>query len=171
MQLADRDTESYRLLNTIAETSRESVGSMSDIVWAINPKRDSILELVRRMRLHVEEMFLDKEVRVLFNAPNDDKQVKISMNTRRELFLIFKEAVNNAVRHSDCKQIEIDFRLENGALFLQIKDDGSGFDISTKTDGNGLENMRSRAAKNGGNCSIESISKRGTTVKVRFPQK
>lgn len=170
LQLADQNAESSRWLNSIAEISRESVSSMSDIVWAINPKRDSVLELVRRMRLHAEESFLEKGVRVKFNAPEDGAAIKLSMDVRRELYLIFKEAVSNAARHSDCKNIEINFQLERGAIFLNITDNGKGFDASARADGNGLENMRSRAAKNGGNCSIESEAGRGTIVKIRFPQ-
>ena len=170
LQLVEQNTESRRLLSSIAEISRESVGSMSDIVWAINPQRDSVLELVRRMRLHVEELFLDKDVRVRFDAPEDGASIKISMDVRRELFLIFKEAVNNAAKHSECSRIEIDFRLENGAIYLQIADDGKGFDLSRKTDGNGLENMRKRAEKNGGKFEIESEIGRGATLKIVFPQ-
>ena len=170
LQLAEQNIDSRKLLNSIAEISRESVGSMSDIVWAINPKRDSVLELVRRMRLHVEELFLDKDVRVIFNAPDGGEQIKLSMNIRRELFLIFKEAVSNAARHSGCTNIEIDFHLENNSIFLNITDDGKGFDTENKTDGNGLENMRSRAAKNGGKFKIETKPEGGTTIKIRFPQ-
>ena len=170
LQLADQNTESNRLLSSIAEISRESVGSMSDIVWAINPKRDSALELVRRMRLHVEEIFLDKDVRVHFNAPESSGQIKLSMDVRREIYLIFKEAVSNAAKYSDCENIEIDFRLENYSIFLLIVDDGKGFDLSAKNDGNGLENIRSRTEKIGGNCSLESEPGRGTILNIRFPQ-
>ena len=170
MQLADRHTESNLLLNTIAEISRESVGSMSDIVWAINPQRDSVLELVRRMRQHVEELFLDKDVRVSFNAPEDGAAIKLSMDVRRELFLIFKESVNNAVKHSNCRRIEIDFRLEKRVIFLRIADDGKGFDASQKTDGNGLENMRNRTTKNGGTFEVETGEGNGTALKIHFPQ-
>lgn len=143
---------------------------MSDIVWAINPKRDSALELTRRMRLHVEEIFLDKNVNVRFKAPADGASIKLSMDVRRELYLIFKEAVSNAARHSDCKNIEVDFRSESGSVFLRVADDGKGFDVSNKTDGNGLENIRNRAAKNGGDCSIESSAGTGTILKIRLPQ-
>ncbi len=172
LQLANQNVESNRLLNSIAEISRESVSSMSDIVWAINPKRDSVLELVRRMRLHVEEIFLDKNVNVRFNAPeeNGGAATRLSMDARRELYLIFKEAVSNAARHSNCKNIEIDFRLKNTAIFLQIADDGKGFEALQKSDGNGLENMRSRAEKNGGKFEIESDEGRGTVLKIRFLQ-
>lgn len=171
LQLANQNVESSRLLNSIAEISRESVSSMSDIVWAINPKRDSALDLARRMRLHLEESFLDKNVRVRFNAPDaDGASIKLSMDARRELYLIFKEAVSNAARHADCRNVEVDFRLENDSIFLRIADDGRGFDASEKTDGNGLENMRSRAVKNGGNFEIESEAERGTILKIRVPQ-
>jgi len=170
LQLTNQNVESSRLLNSIAEISRESVSSMSDIVWAINPKRDSVLELARRMRLHAEESFLEKGVRVTFNAPEDGATSKLSMDVRRELYLIFKEAVSNAARHSDCKNIEIDFRLENTTIFLQIADDGKGFAASQKSDGNGLESMRSRTEKNGGKFEIESNEGRGTILKIRFPQ-
>jgi two-component sensor histidine kinase/streptogramin lyase len=170
LQLANQNIESNRLLNSIAEISRESVGSMSDIVWAINPKRDSVLELTRRMRLHLEESFLDKNVRARFNAPDDGASFKLSMDVRRELYLIFKEAVSNAARHSHCRNVEVDFRLESNVIFLRIADDGKGFDASQKTDGNGLENMRSRAAKNGGKFEIESSEEHGTILKIRFPQ-
>ena len=92
------------------------------------------------------------------------------MDARRELYLIFKETVSNAARHSNCQNVEVDFRLENNVIFLQIADDGKGFDASQKTDGNGLENMRSRAAKNGGKFEIESSAEHGTILKIRFPQ-
>ncbi len=100
----------------------------------------------------------------------DGASIKLSMDIRRELYLVFKEAVSNAARHSDCKNIEVNFQLERGAIFLQIADHGKGFDVSEKADGNGLENMRSRAAKNGGEFKIESQTKQGTIVKIRFPQ-
>jgi len=170
LQLANQNIESNRLLKSIGEISRESVASMSDIVWAINPKRDSVLELTRRMRLHLEESFLDKNARVRFNAPGDDISIKLSMDARRELYLIFKEAVSNAARHSNCRNIEVDFRLENNVIFLRVTDDGKSLDVSQRADGNGLENMRSRAEKNGGKFEIESEAGRGTILKIQFPQ-
>ena len=170
LQLAEQNTESNKLLHSIAEISRESVGSMADIVWAINPKRDSVSELVSRMRLHAEESFLDRNVRVKFDAPEAFAQTKLSMDARREIYLIFKEAINNAAKYSDGTKIEINFRLEGGTILLEIADDGRGFDVLQKTDGNGLENMRKRAEKNGGKFEIESEIGHGTILRIRFPQ-
>ena len=119
-------------LEFIASSSRELVDAMSDIVWAINPHRDSLLEMTRRMRGYAEEIFVEKGIRVKFAAPEDGEHIKLSMDTRRELYLIFKEAVNNAAKHANCNRLEIDFFRTDGTIVLQISDDGRGFDVSNK---------------------------------------
>ena len=167
----DGSAENRRMLTTIAEVSRSSVDAMRDIVWAINPHSDSVLEMTRRMRQYAEGIFVDKGVRVKFDAPDEDgdENIKLSMDIRRELFLIFKEAVNNAARHSGCSQVEIDFHVRGGSeIFLQIADDGRGFDFSREFDGNGLSNMKNRAKKIGGRFEIKSEAERGTTIKVKI---
>lgn len=128
------------------------------------------MELIRRMRRHVEEIFFERDVRIIFDAAEYDEQRKLSMDARRELFLIFKEAVNNAAKHSNCTKIEIGFRLEGGAMLLKIADDGRGFDASQNTDGNGLENMRRRTEKNHGKFEVKTEIESGTVLKIRFPQ-
>ncbi len=169
LQPAPNARERERLLDSIAAISRESTQSMSDIVWAISPRRDSMLELTRRMRGHAEEVFVDRGVQLSFHVPPDGARLKLSMNTRRELYLIFKEAVNNIVKHSACKQCEIDLRIVDQEISLEVRDDGRGFDMARGTDGNGLENMRNRAVAAGGKLDVASEVDRGTTVNVRFP--
>jgi len=164
--------EDKRMLTTIAEISRSSVDAMRDIVWAINPNRDSVAEMTRKMRQHAEEIFVPNEIRVAFHAPADSKRVKVSLDTRRELFLIFKEAVNNAARHANCKKVEISFEVAGGKIFLDIADDGLGFDtLQNSTGGNGLANMQKRVAKLGGTIKIESADGNGTNITIRVPQK
>ncbi len=170
MQLANDSMENNRLLTTIAEVSRRSVDSMRDIVWAINPKRDSLLEITRKMRELAEEIFVEKGVQVRFEAPVDGLQNKISLDVRREIYLIFKEAINNAARHSDCGRIEISLRLERRRIFLDVTDDGCGFENDREFTGNGLSNMKSRAEKVKGKFEVASIVGRGTTIKVCLPQ-
>ena len=91
---------------------------MSDIVWAINPARDSLLDLTRRMRQHAEEVFTLRDIELRFNAPGADDSVRLGVDVRRDLLLIFKEAVNNAARHSRCSRVEIDLRVEGSRLVL-----------------------------------------------------
>ncbi|MEJ7701204.1 MAG: ATP-binding protein [Pyrinomonadaceae bacterium] len=143
---------------------------MSDIVWAINPERDSVLDMIQRMRQFAEETLSEKAIRLKFNAPEESAQLKLSMDTRRELFLIFKESVNNAVKYADCSGVKADFRVASGEIFLEITDDGRGFDASGESRGNGLANMKSRAEKLSGKFEIVSEIGKGTTVKVRIPQ-
>lgn len=168
MQMEGGNSDSKRMLTTIAEVSRSSVASMRDIVWAINPHRDSVLEMTRKMRQYAEETFVPNNISLKFDAPEDGANTRLSMDVRRELFLIFKEAVNNAARHSDCSRIEIEFRVSHGRIFLQIADNGRGFDVADEFDGNGLSNIKTRAEKIGGRFEIESAPGRGTLVQINI---
>src|SRR5207244_198217 len=99
-QSGNGDAERDRPLSSIARISRESVAAMGDIVWAINPQRDNLLDLVRRMRQHAEEVCLAQNINLIFHAPESENRLKLGVDIRRDIYLIFKEAVNNAVRHS-----------------------------------------------------------------------
>jgi len=168
MQMPEANAESKWMLTTIAEVSRSSVGSMRDIVWAINPNRDSVLEMTRRMRQHAEETFVPNNISVKFNAPETGADAKLSMDVRRELFLIFKEAVNNAARHSGCQRVKIDFRVSGDEIILCIADDGRGFDIAEQSTGHGLMNMKTRAEKIGGKFEVSSEQGCGTIIEVQI---
>src|SRR5213079_1562526 len=89
-------------LSSIAHISRESVASMPDIVWAINPKRDRLLDLTRRMRSFASDIFTYRNIKFRFRGPDRDRDLKLNPEVRRDVFLIFKEAVNNIVRYSEC---------------------------------------------------------------------
>lgn len=171
LQLADENRKHKQMLASIAEISRQSVTSMSDIVWAINPQRDSLHDLTSRMINHVEQLFEERdEVKVNFHIPDQNTQIRIPMDIRRDLYLILKEAVGNAAKHSNCKNLEISLLLEGGSILLMVSDNGRGFDPGEDSEGNGLNNMRRRAEQSGGSFQIESQKDKGTTIKVRFPQ-
>ncbi|MDQ3710686.1 MAG: histidine kinase [Acidobacteriota bacterium] len=170
MQLNSENNEQNRLLNSIAETSRRSVSSMSDIVWAINPKRDSVLEMTRKMREHAEEIFVPRKVRVEFFEPERGANVKLPMDLRRDIYLVFKEAINNVAKHSNCAGVKINFQIKNREITLEIEDDGDGFIENSATGGNGLANMQSRVEKLNGSFQIEPRINLGTLVRIRIPQ-
>lgn len=168
-EIAKQENGNGKMLSSIAEIARESVGSMNDIVWAISPEHDSLLDLTRRMRQHAEDVFTFREIDLEFNAPASDSALKLSVGVRRDLLLIFKEAVNNAARHSDCSEVSIDFMTENSVLSLQVKDNGKGIDSNIETDGQGLRSMTRRASSLGGKLKIDSHVNEGTTVKFELP--
>ncbi len=152
------------LLTSIADIARESVASMNDIVWAISPDHDSLLDLTRRMRRHAEEVFAMRDIDLKFKATDAD--LKLSVGVRRDVLLIFKEAVNNKAKHADCSKVAIDFNCENSVLSLLIEDNGKGFEKDAENDGQGLRSMTRRARALGGNLTIDSNE--GTTLKFEL---
>jgi ligand-binding sensor domain-containing protein/two-component sensor histidine kinase len=156
-------------LSSIARIARESVSSMSDIVWAINPKRESLLDLTRRMRQHAEEVFTLRDIDLRFNGPSAADSLKLGMDVRRDLLLIFKEAVNNCARHSRCERVEIDLRVEGPRLVLTVVDHGVGFDPSMQGDGQGLLSMERRAHRLNGSLGITSGPGGGTAITLNIP--
>jgi ligand-binding sensor domain-containing protein/two-component sensor histidine kinase len=156
-------------LAQIATVSRELVDSMSDIVWAINPKRDTLRDLVHRMRRFASDVFTARDIRFQFRVPDLEPDIKMGADLRRQFFLIFKESVNNIVRHSHCAQAEIDLKMEGGWLVLTARDDGRGFDPAMTSDGHGLMSMSARAKNMGGHLELASQLGQGTTVTLRVP--
>lgn len=168
-QFGNGNEDSSNSLRSIAEIARESVASMSDIVWAINPERDSLRDLTRKMRQHADEIFTTRDIDLEFNAPHSDRELKLGINLRRDLLLIFKEAVNNAARHSNCSRVVIDFLLSERDLSLRIADNGSGFDVAAERQGQGLVSMRRRAEKLNGSFDVDTSAAKGTVVSVKLP--
>ena len=156
-------------LAAIAAIARESVGSMSDIVWAVNPARETLLDLIRRMRQHADQVFTAREIELSFSVPDGTNTVRLAMDVRRDVLLIFKEAVNNAARHSGCSRAEIDLRVADARLVLTLRDNGVGFDPSLQNDGQGLTSMQRRAGRLRGHLAIASEPGSGTRITLEMP--
>lgn len=168
-------------LSLIAGTSREMVDSMSDIVWAINPQRDHLRDLTQRMRRFASDILSARDINFRFRAPDADKDIRLGADLRREVYLIFKECVNNLVKHSGCTEAELELRIVNQWIVLRISDDGRGFDAAAAAPpggngdqaaslgGHGLASMRRRAAALGGTFEVKSERGRGTTSTLKVP--
>jgi signal transduction histidine kinase/ligand-binding sensor domain-containing protein len=156
-------------LSTIASTSRELVDSMSDIVWAINPNRDNLGDLAQRMRRFASDLFTANDIEFHFNAREAERPLKLEADVRRQVFLIFKEAVHNIVRHSRCSTVEVDLHIENHVIRLTVKDDGKGFDPAQASQGHGLSSMSQRAKTLGATMEISSGPGSSTTVLLKVP--
>ena len=156
-------------LSLIAGLSRELVDSMSDIVWAINPKKDYLGDLSQRMRHFASDVLTARRIEFVFRAPDAERDVQVGANVRREIFLIFKEGVNNLVRHSGCTKAEIELCLSADCLVLVLSDNGHGFDVLRESSGHGLMSMRERAKELGGTLTITSRDDQGTSVTLTVP--
>ena len=168
-QVDGRNPRVSHPLAVIAGTSRELVDSMADIVWAINPKRDHLIDLTQRMRQFAADLLSARNMRFQFAAPGQESNIPLETDIRREVFLIFKEAVNNAVRHSNCSFIDIEFALNDKALTLHVTDNGSGFDPLQVLGGHGLVSMKRRAENIGGTLDIFSEAGGSTTITLQAP--
>jgi signal transduction histidine kinase len=163
------ETSAGGSLAVIAGLSRELVDAMSDIVWAINPEKDSLGDLTQRMRHFASDVYNAREIDFRFRFPDSDRDVRVGANVRRELFLIFKEAVNNTVRHSGCTEAAIEFQVAPDGLLLELRDNGRGFEVANKSHGHGLKSMRSRTEALGGKMTVVANHGGGTALTFAIP--
>jgi two-component system sensor histidine kinase UhpB len=153
-------------IQKIKDRSESIMESMSDIVWAINPQHDTIEQLVSRMKEFAAEILEPLNIRYTFGEEGNFLTVKLDVEKRKDLYLLFKEAVNNAAKYSGCANLFIDLKQGPRLLHLQITDDGRGFDAAEIKNGNGLTNMRRRAESMNGAIRIDSAVGKGTRIAV-----
>lgn len=151
-------------LQKISNTARLLVDSMSDIVWVVNPQRDSLYDLILKLKDSYNEFF--GSIGISFHVNNVDKSddIKLPMEYKQNLLLLFKEAINNSIKHSGCKKITLEAFYENDTVKIILKDDGRGFDLNHIKFGNGIKNMEARAKKINGTLKWDSNNNRGTEV-------
>lgn len=164
--LANSESGISEKLTTISTGAHELIGSMSDIVWAVNPTRDKMESLVQRMRKFALDLLSNADIDVEFNADDLYGNRKLSPDFKRNVYLIFKECLNNIVKHSHGKSVKIDLHADHSGLKLEIRDNGRGFVINPSSDGHGLRSMQSRAEAVGGRLQIDSTPGEGTTVSL-----
>jgi len=156
-------------LERIGNLSRGLVDSMSDIVWSINPQRDHLGDLEFRMRRFASDMLAPRDIDFELKVPAGVKDTAVDADIRRHVYLIFKECIHNAVRHADCRRVEVTLETRHRVLRLRHSDDGKGFQPPVAGQGHGLANMRRRAAEAGGELRIESEPGCGTIVTLQVP--
>ncbi|MFM6926285.1 MAG: tetratricopeptide repeat protein [Ferruginibacter sp.] len=166
----------HDLLEKISTTSNEMVTEMNDIVWAINPRNDSMEKIIQRMESFAKPLAAARNMQ--FDLQHDDAVLSqpLTMDKRKNFYLIFKEAVNNAIKYSGAKLISSNIVVHGNALQLKVTDDGVGFNSEEELNagksslsGNGLHNMQKRAQEMKGTLSIQSGPDHGTVIELTFP--
>lgn len=160
------DASLLPILDRITSNSEETVTLMRDTVWAINPENDSTEKLVERMRAFGVEILAAKDIPFQFTVHDLKNSDGLSMEQRRSLYLVYKEAVNNIAKHSEAKNAACTVKKEEGVLKVLIKDDGKGFDPDATFEGNGLRNFATRGREENMHVSVTSKPGEGTTVAV-----
>lgn len=169
-QLAIREQgNTSQHLNKIAENSLRMMENMSDIVWSINPKNDSLEQVVFKMKEFAAEILEPKNIEYTFHIENNIQELKLDVEKRKNIFLIFKEAVNNAAKYSEGNTVTISFVVRHNRLHLSIEDNGKGFELVTPARGNGLKNMVDRAKSMNGKMVQTSKPGAGTLIQLEVP--
>lgn len=161
-------------LEKISTTSSEMISEMNDIVWAINPRNDNMATILQRMESFARPLLASQEIKFHFSYEMSVQHQHLEMTKRKNFYLTFKEAVNNALKYSGCKNLWVEISLSHHQLILSVKDDGKGFDTkkakaANTLSGNGVQNMKMRAKEMKGSCVVESETGKGTAVLLRFP--
>jgi signal transduction histidine kinase/ligand-binding sensor domain-containing protein len=157
-------------LERISDSSRELVDNLQDIIWVLNPKNDTLDSLAAYIREYALKYFEPFETAVHFNYPSKFADIKLSEETRRNIFLVIKESFNNIAKHAWCNHVTITIIQTHSLLRLEIEDDGKGFDVkNVRLFGNGLLNMKNRIEQVGGEYTIESQAGKGTKMTIEIP--
>ncbi len=164
------DTAPGEILSRMSSISKETMDKMGDIVWTIKPDESGNGSLKHRMERFAYEIGGSKNIEVSMQM-EEPENATLTMEQRKNIYLIFKEALNNAVKYSDTKRIIVSVHTQNKELLLIVKDEGKGFDHSLVKKGNGLDNIKNRANELGGKVEISSASNQGTVVKLYVPVK
>ncbi len=136
------------------------------IVWSINPKHDSIEDLMLRIKRFASTLFEEKEIDYSINIDESIHKAKLDMETRQHIYLIMKEAINNLVKYSGCTKSSISIKYENNYLNIGISDNGKGFNQQKIQFGNGIISMKKRAEAINARISIDSELNKGTRVSL-----
>ncbi|MFO1511918.1 MAG: two-component regulator propeller domain-containing protein [Verrucomicrobiota bacterium] len=166
-------------IESIATTSRELLQTLDEIVWAVNPRNDSLEHLAAYLSHYAAEYFQNTAVQCEMRLPRDLPHHPLSAELRHNLFLAFEEVLNNALKHSGAASVSVEMTANRAGFQIVVTDNGQGFDVtaaqverpatSSRRGGNGLVNMRQRLAVVGGECVVQSQPGQGTTVSLRIP--
>ncbi|HJQ97146.1 MAG TPA: ATP-binding protein, partial [Candidatus Polarisedimenticolaceae bacterium] len=173
--LRDVETQPERvrtMLGEVARTARDAVREMSDIVWALQSKPADLGQVLGRVRDYAADVAAPSGIDLQVRAGEPAEGAKLDDGGRRELYLLLKEAVSNAIRHAGARTIEITVDARAGGFVAEVRDDGRGFDPAAppaSRGGRGLGNMRRRAERLGGELTVTSAAGSGTTVRIDVP--
>lgn len=168
-KLRDDPLKTGEYIGKISDNSQRMMEAMDDIVWSINPMNDSMRKIIARMREFATGILEAKNIGLKFEVEEKVNEVKMDMEARRDFFLVFKEAINNVAKYSQCQTCSIHIRLQQQQLRMDIEDDGVGFKVSEADQGNGLSNMQKRAQALKGRIQVDSAPGGGTKVALHIP--
>jgi signal transduction histidine kinase len=158
-------------MDALCTKARTLLGSMDEIVWTVNPRRDTVSDFAAFVCQQVQEFLAPTSLRCRLDVSEELPATPLDLPARRNLLLAVKEAVRNAASHSGASELLLAIRLQDGALEVTVEDNGTGFaaDSVINAKGNGLGNMRQRLADIGGDCRLATMPGAGCRITFSVP--
>ncbi|MCB0852372.1 MAG: hypothetical protein KDD63_09130, partial [Bacteroidetes bacterium] len=173
-QQSAENPQTLEFLNRIEDNVKELSSGMRDFIWVLDPRQDSLMATILRIKQFGDSLFEHSGIDFQFNNQvPEENTISLDLNTRRHLLMIFKEAMNNCLKYSEASEVRFITFLGEDEYTIQLTDNGLGFDPKNLARVNGLENMKSRAQESGASLEIEGIPGMGTSVifHQKMPQK
>jgi ligand-binding sensor domain-containing protein len=166
LQRKSEDPSQTALIMNLRQQLRDAQQALDDIVWNVNPKNDSLEKMLARMRRYATELLDRSGISYHIQFPEHVDSIKLKLEYRRDIYLIFKETINNIGKHSGADHVEVDLTFTDNQLNLQVKDNGRGFNTTKNSDRNGLSNMKKRAEAMKGSLQVNSSPGDGCEIKL-----
>ncbi len=152
------------------ENIKDLSGSFRDLLWVIDPKKDSLSDAILRLKDFGEDLFSNSNTHYTTHGYSEGlQQIQLDPQTKKQVVLIFKEAMHNCAKYSECTVVELTVETIEGYSSIRLKDNGKGFNVHRQSKGRGLTNMKNRSEKIGGNLSIVSGEEGTVVVLHRIP--
>lgn len=165
-----QQTDIEPILAQINSDSEDTIRSIHDTVWALNPDNDAPAKFLERLRSVAHQMLANQDLTLSFDSEVELEALPpFTMEQRRNLYLVFKEALHNIVKHAQASKVSIQIRHLEGHLQVTISDNGQGFDPAAQADGNGLINFQKRANEGGFTVRVRSEAGTGTSICMQVP--
>ncbi|MBS1598942.1 MAG: hypothetical protein JST75_12020 [Bacteroidetes bacterium] len=169
LALKEKDTtQTFEAINEIKDSSINLMEKMDDIVWSINPRNDSLDNLLLRVKRFATTLFEAKNIDYNITIQENISEVKLPMDYRQHIYLILKEAINNLVKYANATKAYIEVNFKEGVLEILVNDNGKGFIMQEYFTGNGLLGMKNRAELMHASLHIDAALNKGTTIRLRI---
>jgi signal transduction histidine kinase/ligand-binding sensor domain-containing protein len=166
-KITTNPAEAEKMAEKIETTSREMIQNMSDIVWSINPNNDTIEKIINRLQQFCNDVFEEKDIKYSLTVDESIKGKSLSMQLRKDIYLICKEIITNAAKYSYAQHFNLTIFVKQNNLEITGNDDGKGFEIDQIKKGNGLNNIVHRANTHSGTAVVRNIN--GTNWQITIP--
>ena len=168
LKVMDADNETNTILEQIKENAQQLYYGTNDIIWSLNTESKNLHDTIKRIASFGNEMFGDSSINFSIEGWNLNlEKIKLTSEQSRNIIMIFKESINNALKYSKAKNVQLSVVTEKDSVIIILKDDGIGFNVSLATKGHGLSNMKKRSERMQTDLKIVSEGN-GTSVQLKF---